>query len=478
MPKARAVLVLAAFLCAAESAQGVRITEFPLPSAGISTLPNGIAAGPDGALWFTNLAGARIGRITTSGAVTEFPLAPGASAGAIVAGPDGALWFNEYDRIGRITTTGTVTEFHPLPPERRLITDLTVGPDGSLWYGTQEFNPSGTGVIGRIGRLTTAGVSKVFDLPSPDVTPYAITSGADGNLWFAGATSVGRGFIGRITTAGDAQLRFLVAGVPRGIASGPNGAIWFTASVALSLGPRSGEPLVVAKIGRLSTDLSGELDEFVIPTSEAIPWTIRAGPDGNMWFTEQLFSGSSRVGRITPGGAITELAPPSFFGGQNAIAAGPDGALWLAEGASEKIGRISGIQAICSPSSANLCLGEGRFSVEASWTKSDGATGAATAVPIASLIGPASPAGYFWFFSQNAPEVFVRSIDGCAFNGKQWFFAGSLTDVGVTLNVTDVESGTTKTYSRPPGTPFAPIQDTEAAPCLFEPASLRPPSGR
>jgi virginiamycin B lyase len=53
----------------------------------------GIAAGPDGALWFTEQAASTIGKITTSGAFTEFvtPTA-GSYPGGITAGPDGAHW--------------------------------------------------------------------------------------------------------------------------------------------------------------------------------------------------------------------------------------------------------------------------------------------------------------------------------------------------------------------------------------------------
>ncbi len=82
-----------------------QITEFSLPSRDSS--PAGIALGPDGALWFTDYAGDRIGRLTPAGQLSEFPL-PAAGSGpfSIVAGPDGALWFTEWlgDRIGRITT--------------------------------------------------------------------------------------------------------------------------------------------------------------------------------------------------------------------------------------------------------------------------------------------------------------------------------------------------------------------------------------
>jgi virginiamycin B lyase len=81
------------------------ITEFPLPT--VSSFPLGITTGPDGALWFTEQFGNKIGRITTAGVITEFPL-PTANSGpfGITAGPDGALWFveNTGNRIGRITT--------------------------------------------------------------------------------------------------------------------------------------------------------------------------------------------------------------------------------------------------------------------------------------------------------------------------------------------------------------------------------------
>src|SRR5437764_110986 len=88
------------------------------PTAGASTPdsgPTGIAAGSDGSLWFTESPGglepvATIGRITTAGVVTEFPVAGTQSANGIVAGPDGALWFTEIERgaIGRITTAGSI----------------------------------------------------------------------------------------------------------------------------------------------------------------------------------------------------------------------------------------------------------------------------------------------------------------------------------------------------------------------------------
>ena len=59
----------------------------------------GVAAGPDGNIWFTQLAG-MIGRITPAGVITEFSVPPGAiisSPYAIVAGADGNIWFTEVE---------------------------------------------------------------------------------------------------------------------------------------------------------------------------------------------------------------------------------------------------------------------------------------------------------------------------------------------------------------------------------------------
>src|SRR5258706_184806 len=77
---------------------GAVITEFPIPSPRSGAIgSSGITSGPDGALWFTEHAAAKIGRVTTAGTVTnEFPLPThNSEPEGIVAGRDGALWFTE-----------------------------------------------------------------------------------------------------------------------------------------------------------------------------------------------------------------------------------------------------------------------------------------------------------------------------------------------------------------------------------------------
>ena len=72
-------------------------------------------------------------------------------------------------------------------------------------------------------------------------------------------------------------------------------------------------------------------------------------------------------------------------------------------------------------------------------------------------------AGYFWFFSANNVETVVKVLNACSAAAPRfWVFAAGLTDVGVQLTVTDTQTGAVKVYNNPIGTPFQPIEDTNA----------------
>jgi virginiamycin B lyase len=104
-------------------------TSWQLPNS--RSTPTGITAGPDGALWFTELKGRRIGRITTTGAITEFALPPDLIPTAITDARDDALWFTTDTCLGRMTTKGEVTTW-PVANAKELV-DIAAAPDGSFW---------------------------------------------------------------------------------------------------------------------------------------------------------------------------------------------------------------------------------------------------------------------------------------------------------------------------------------------------------
>jgi len=113
----------------------------------------------------------------------------------------------------------------------------------------------------------------------------------------------------------------------------------------------------------------------------------------------------------------------------------------------------------CIPDEETLCLENGRFAVRATWESADGKTGDAVAWPLT------GDTGLYWFFQPSNVEMVLKVLDGCDFNGHRWVFAGGLTDLGVTMTVTDTETGEERTFENPAGTLFRPVQELKAFPC-------------
>ena len=113
--------------------------------------------------------------------------------------------------------------------------------------------------------------------------------------------------------------------VPWMITAGPDGNMWFTEQSSND-------------IGRITP--AGVITEFPI-SADASPWGIVTGPDGNLWFTDSS-STASAIGRITPAGVVTLFSSGLTAGSQpEGIAVGPDGDLWFTEFASSKVGKIT-----------------------------------------------------------------------------------------------------------------------------------------
>jgi len=90
--------------------------------------------------------------------------------------------------------------------------------------------------------------------------------------------------------------------------------------------------------------IRGIFHEYALPPSQFVPFTITAGPDGNLWFTEIMQNGSVQAGRIerlTPTGTVSAYSLPSANTSATDIITGPDGNLWFTEYDADKIGRIT-----------------------------------------------------------------------------------------------------------------------------------------
>jgi streptogramin lyase len=293
------------------------ILEYPTPTANAG--PFAITLGPDGNMWFTesNTGTNKVAKITPAGIITEFALSTNnAFPGNIVAGADGNLWYvDEAGHIGRVTTAGTVTLFPATDAS-----SIALGPDNNLWV--PEFNGMKVDVYSTAGTLLHSYASNTNPA---NLQLELITAGPDGNMWFD--TFSGDNVVKMITGTG-ATTTFVysptIQNVMRGMAKGPDGNVWATAS----------DSSLIARITP-----AGTLTTFATPTANAQPYGIATGSDGNLYFTEPGVNRVvNKIGRVTPTGTFTEFAIPTALSGPTLIAAGPDNTIWFTEGSSNKIG--------------------------------------------------------------------------------------------------------------------------------------------
>lgn len=171
---------------------------------------NGITVGPDGNIWTAN--GPDIGTVTpcTSGPATPTTYAAGLSPSSKIVdivSAAGALWFTNsipasstpvQDTIGRITTSGVITEY-PVPSavpafQTGILSTMAVASDGSIWFTEGNLN--------QVGRLSPANPSAITEYAMPDGTRVShLATGPDGNMWYTGWSATTGDVIGELSLA-------------------------------------------------------------------------------------------------------------------------------------------------------------------------------------------------------------------------------------------------------------------------------------
>ncbi len=108
---------------------------------------------------------------------------------------------------------------------------------------------------------------------------------------------------------------------------------------------------------------------------------------------------------------------------------------------------FGGVSGTCTPTGDNLCLLDGRFSVEVEWHDQHNETDG-----VGHPIAGTDRTGYYWFFNSDNVELVTKMVDGAVVNGHFWVLWGALTDVEYTIRVTDtVAGGPPREYHNPPG---------------------------
>jgi streptogramin lyase len=325
------------------------------PGAGNGASPQEVTVGPDGNLWFTDeVSGVYMFSPTSlqplpcsaSSPVVGCEVSANAVAPTdIVAGPDGALWFTQsaggnprdgrtwyQASIGRITTTGSYTSY-PVPASASKVPGLdavTLGPNGNLWFTETA--------VDRIGEITPKAADPAiheFALPAADrlaqgvgssiTSADTIAAGPGNDIWF---TEQGSNAIGVMSTSGALLEKFTVPNsnlnpIPQGITEGPDGTMWFTENAANQVA---------------SITAQGKITVYALPGAASGPASIVYGPDGNLWFTE-----GTGVASIDPSTRkVTLYRAHTASSGPVGITVGPDcTSIWFTEPSADRLGRVA-----------------------------------------------------------------------------------------------------------------------------------------
>ena len=260
------------------------ISEFSTGLANPFSVPVEIAAGPDGNLWFTldyqpdtscslsPTGTCAIGEINpTTHAISEFSTGLNfeSNPNGIAAGPDGNLWFTDpspNDAVGEISpTTDAITEFSTGLNSLSHPYEIAAGPDGNMWF-TDRGVPS---AVGEINPRTDA-ISEFSTGLNSGSNLLGIAAGPDGNMWFADAA----GAIGEINPTTDAISEFSTGlnsgSAPDAIAAGADGNLWFTDPGST---PAIGEVTTSGATHTLTVTVSGSGSVTSAPAGISCPGT-------------------------------------------------------------------------------------------------------------------------------------------------------------------------------------------------------------
>jgi virginiamycin B lyase len=331
------VLLLAALICvlglAAGSARAADVQLFAVPTAGAGL--SNIVAGPDGALWFNEQGGFAVGRITTAGAVTEFPV-PRASYSANGDGPTtivssgGNLWTlaNVGSTIDEVSVAGTVTQLYA--NLNQSATNLAPDSAGGVW-ATSLAGAGGGSVSGGLFRVDPP-TGAVRNYRNPQFTgefqPVPIVAGPNGTAWFAdGGTAIrevnNAGKITSIPIHGSGSM------LVTSIAFDRKGDLWFSEYVP-------GGGFVSSTKGAIGEIPAGSKTATLtrLPGNQT-PGSMILGSDGGIWFTW-----SQGIGRLATQTGAIQLVKLGAAYHPSSIAFGSDHNLWFVDPLAGDIGQV------------------------------------------------------------------------------------------------------------------------------------------
>ena len=301
----------------------VTIREWSLPTP--NARPHDPAVGKDGALWFTEQQGNKIGRLDpATGAIREFPLkTTNTGPHGLVADNDGNIWFtgNYSGLIGRLDPrTGNVTEYKMPDPLASDPHTPVFDSRGILWFTVQGGN-----MVGRLEPRT--GKIDLKRVPTKEALPYGMGINSKGVPFFCEFGSNKMAMIDPKTM--DITEFALPEGTrPRRMAIASDDKVYFTDFELGHLGRLDPTTRAV----KLWTSPGG---------SRSSPYGMTITPDGMVWYSESGVNPNTIVRFDPRTESFAEAQIPSGGGVVRNMAATTDGRVYIACSGENKVGIVT-----------------------------------------------------------------------------------------------------------------------------------------
>lgn len=219
-----------------------------------------ITEGSDGNIWFTQPNANIVGKLTDDGMLTEYQYTKDVEAHAITAGPDGTMYVMDFH--GGLTGMDIEGNIYGNIPSVYGVS-MVSGTDGSLWVGSHD-----------VYKFASDGSMSTYPLEGRAVK---IINGANNDVWL----SQNGGHLTNVSSTGIVTTYETPGFQAWNLTMDANNNIWYKDSIAnkiYSLNPTT---------GNISSYLLSESESY-FSTRDII-----AGPDGNLWFTQD-----GKVGKI------------------------------------------------------------------------------------------------------------------------------------------------------------------------------------
>lgn len=329
-----------------------------------------VGSGPNHLIWnlgdlyFSESAGDRLARLSPSFGTYSSETLP--TAGSFPQGlamapvtPD-QIWFSELlgNRVGKLSLTGFVFDaLLPTFPTHQTVTPQASSVSASSTFVSPRVTPGNLGMVPAAvftptinnGPFDEWSLANVYFGPS---MPETVAVDLGGHLWIANSV---QNVLAKLDPGSGALLLFDLPGdsVAVDLALDGTNHVWFTEGYA-------------HRIGRLDV-LTQEVVEWATPTLGQ-PLSLALGADGQVWFTERE---GERIGVLDPvTNIITEYQLPPGTHPVH-LALDPEGDVWFSAERGNYVGRIS-FQALGEPPAppANAITGlelaqDGRLTAQA-----------------------------------------------------------------------------------------------------------------